>query len=64
MKRHPLRTGTWKQRGLREAKHLFSETKGGLNILTNIYRKTIEFRKQERTKGTEKVCDVGTGSNG
>ena len=56
----PEGVACWKQRVLRAPKHLLSETKGGLNILTDIYR----TRERERTKGTEKVCDVGTGSNG
>ena len=50
--------------GLFATEHLFDKTKGGLNILTNVGRKTIEFRKQERAKGTEKVCNIATGSNG
>ena len=63
-KRRTFRTRIGKRRGLLATEHLFSKTKDGLNILTDVGRKTIEFRKQERAKGTEKVCNIATGPTG
>ena len=67
-KRHPLRRGIWKQRGLCAPKHLFSETKGGLNIPTHIFaeRRLNSVSKTERKaqKKSVTLAQSPTGSCG